>query len=69
MTRTLYHGGYPVGAVAYTPKSFKRRGAIIRYISAGTVIWLLKPEIEAHYARLDRLGGGSRPQPAQRILR
>ena len=69
MPNQIHHGGYPIGSVDYVPKSFKRRGAIIRYISAGTVIWLLKPEIETHYARLDRLGGASRPEPAQRILR
>ena len=34
------------------PRSFKRRGAFIRYISAGTVIWLLKPDIMPHYAQL-----------------
>ena len=54
MPNQIHHGGYPIGSVDYLPKSFKRRGAFIRYITAGTVIWLLKPDIMAHYAQLDR---------------
>jgi hypothetical protein len=53
MPNQNYHGGYPIGSVDYVPKSFKRRGAFIRYISAGSVIWLLKPDIDAHYAHLE----------------
>ncbi len=69
MPRNIYHGGYPVGSVPYTPKTIKRRGAFIHYISAGDVIWLLKPDIEAHYAQLDRLIGDRRPEPERRKLR
>ncbi len=54
MPNQIHHGGYPIGSVDYVPKSFKRRGAFIRYIAAGNVIWLLKPDIDAHYAQLDR---------------
>ena len=54
MPKEIHHGGYPIGSVPYVPKSFKRRGAFIRYITAGSVIWLFKPDIDSHYAQLDR---------------
>ncbi len=60
MPNQIHHGGYPIGSVDYVPKSFKRRGAFIRYISAGRVIWLLKPDIAAHFAQLDRPSGNQR---------
>ncbi len=69
MPRTIYHGGYLLGSVPYTPKTMKRRGAFIHYISAGNVIWLLKPDIKAHYAQLDRAEGDRRPEPPRRNLR
>ncbi len=69
MPRTIYHGGYLLGSVPYTPKTMKRRGAFIHYISAGDVIWLLKPDIEAHYAQLDRPSGDRRSEPPRRNLR
>ena len=69
MPRTIYHGGYLLGSVPYTPKTIKRRGAFIHYISAGDVIWLLKPDIEAHYAQLDRPDRDRRPEPERRNLR
>ena len=48
MPNQIHHGGYPIGSVDYVPKSLRRRGAFIRYIvSAETVIWLFKPDIEA----------------------
>ncbi len=53
MPHTIHHGGHPLGSVAYNPRSIKRQGAVIRYIAAGNVIWLLKPDIEAHYAQLE----------------
>ncbi len=61
MPHTIHHGGYPLGSVAYNPRSIKRQGAVIRYIAAGNVIWLLKPDIEAHYARLE--AGARTTQP------
>ncbi len=69
MPNQIHHGGYPIGSVKYVPKSLRRRGAFIRYIAAGNVIWLFKPDIEAHYARLDRHGDNRKPEPAQRNLR
>ena len=69
MPNQIHHGGYPVGSVDYVPKSFRRHGAFIRYIAAGNVIWLFKPDIEAHFAQLDRPGGNRRPEPAWRNLR
>ncbi len=69
MPRTIYHGGYLLGSVPYTPKTMKRRGAFIHYISAGNVIWVLKPDIEAHFAQLDRPSGDRRPEPPRRKLR
>ncbi len=69
MSNQIHHGGYPIGSVDYVPKSFKRRGAFIRYISAGNVIWLFKPNIEDHYARLDRNDDRWKPEPARRYLR
>ena len=69
MPRTIYHGGYLLGSVPYTPKTIKRRGAFIHYISAGNVIWLLKPDIEAHFAQLDRPSGDRRSEPPRRNLR
>ncbi len=69
MPNQIHHGGYPIGSVDYVPKSFRRRGAFIRYIvSAETVIWLFKTDIEAHYAQLDRPGGNRRREPARRNL-
>ena len=69
MPSQIHHGGYPIGSVDYVPKSFKRHGAFIRYITAGTVIWLLKPDIAAHFAQLYRPSGNQRPEPAQRNRR
>ncbi len=69
MPNQIHHGGYPIGSVDYVPKSFKRRGAFIRYITAGNVIWLLKPDIVAHYAQLDRPSGNRRPELARRDRR
>ena len=69
MPNQIHHGGYPIGSVDYVPKSFKRHGAFIRYIAAGNVIWLFKPDIEAHYAQLDRPGSDWKPEPARRNLR
>ncbi len=69
MPSQIHHGGYPIGSVDYVPKSLKRRGAFIRYITAGTVIWLLKPDIAAHYAQLDRPSGNQRPELARRNRR
>ncbi len=69
MPRTIYHGGYLLGSVPYTPKTMKRRGAFIHYISAGNVIWLLKPDIEAHFAQLNRPDDDKRPEPERRNLR
>ncbi len=69
MPNQIHHGGYPIGSVDYVPKSFKRRGAFIRYISAGNVIWLLKPDIKAHYTQLDRTGGDRSLESARRNLR
>ena len=62
------HGGHCVGSVPYVPKVIKRRGASIRYITAGNGIWLLKPDIQAHYAQLDHHRGERRPEPARRKL-
>ena len=61
MPNQIHHGGYPIGSVDYVPKSFKRRGAFIRYITAGSVIWLFQPDIEAHYAQLE--AGAHTTQP------
>ena len=61
MPNQIHHGGYPIGSVDYVPKSLRRHGAFIRYIAAGNVIWLFKPDIEAHYAQLDRPGGDLGP--------
>ena len=47
--RKRYHGGFPLGSVPYECKSFKRRGAFIRYISAENVIWILGPDLKAYY--------------------
>ncbi len=69
MPNQIYHGGYPIGSVDYVPKSFKRRGAFIRYITAGTVIWLLKPDIAAYFAQLDCPSGNQRPELARRNRR
>ena len=69
MPNQIHHGGHPIGSVDYVPKTLKRRGAFIRYITAGTVIWLLKPDIAAHYAQLDRPSGNQRPKPARRNRR
>ena len=69
MPRIFYHGGYPLGSVPYTPRMIKRRGALIRYISAENVIWLLKADIKAHYTQLDRTGGDRSPESARRNLR
>ncbi len=60
MPSQIHHGGYPIGSVDYVPKSFMRRGAFIRYITAGTVIWLLKPDIAAYFAQLDCPSGNQR---------
>ncbi len=68
MPNQIHHGGYPIGSVDYVPKSFKRRGAFIRYIAAGSVIWLLKPDIDAHYAQLDRNDDRWKPERARRNL-
>ncbi len=54
MPNQIHHGGYPIGSVDYVPRSFMRRGAFIHYIAAGSVIWLLKPDIVAHLAQLER---------------
>ncbi len=64
MPHTIHHGGYPLGSVAYNPRSIKRQGAVIRYIAAGNVIWLLKPDIEAHYAQIKRHNNDGRPELA-----
>ncbi len=64
MPNQIHHGGYPLGSVDYVPKSFKRRGAFIRYIAAGSVIWLLKPDIDAHYAQIKRHNNNGRPELA-----
>ena len=40
-------GEYPLGSVAYTPRSIKRRGARIRYITAGNVIGFWKHALES----------------------
>ena len=69
MPRTIYHGGYLLGSVPYTPKTIKRRGAFIRYITAGNVIWLLKPDIKAHFAQLNRPSGDRMREPPRRNLR
>ena len=61
MPNQNHHGGYPIGSVDYVPKSFKRRGAFIRYISAGSVIWLFKPDIDAHYAQLEARARTTQP--------
>ncbi len=61
MPNQIHHGGYPIGSVDYVPKSFKRRGAFIRYISAGSVIWLFKPDIDAHYAQLEARARTTQP--------
>jgi hypothetical protein len=63
MPNQIHHGGYPIGSVDYVPKSFKRRGAFIRYIAAGDVIWLLKPDVESYFAQLDRREAGGKPEP------
>ncbi len=73
MPHIIHHGGFPVGSVRYFPKVIKRRSAFIRYISAGNVIWLLKPDIQAHYAQLGRAGGDWRvglpvPTPPRRRI-
>ena len=59
------NGGYPVGSVAHIPKTIKRHGAFLRYIAAGNVVWLLKPDIDAHYAQIkhDKVQGS--PEPLQ----
>ena len=36
----------------------------IRYIAAGNVIWLLKPDIEAHYAQIKKHNNDGRPELA-----
>lgn len=64
MPHTIHHGGYPLGSVAYNPRSIKRHGAVIRYVAAGNVIWLLKPDIEAHYAQIKRHNNDRRPELA-----
>ena len=64
MPHTIHHGGYPLDSVAYNPRSIKRQGAVIRYIAAGNVIWLLKPDIEAHYAQIKRHNNDGRPELA-----
>jgi len=64
MPHTIHHGGYPLGSVAYNPRSIKRQGAVIRYIAAGNVIWLLTPDIEAHYAQIKRHNNDGRPELA-----
>ena len=69
MPRTITHGGYPLGSVPYIPKTIKRRGAFMQYLCAENVIWLLKPDIEAHFAQLDRPDGDRRPEPARHNLR
>ena len=69
MPNQIYHGGYPIGSIKYVPKSLRRRGAFIRYISAGNVIWLFKPDIVAHYVQLDRPGGDWRPESPRQKLR
>jgi hypothetical protein len=58
-----------MGSVPYIPKTLKRRGAFMQYLCAGNVIWLLKPDIEAHFAQLDRPSGDRRPEPPRRKLR
>lgn len=63
MPSQIHHGGYPIGTVDYVPKSLKRRGAFIRYIAAGDVIWLFKPDVEGYFAQLKRHGRGGRPKP------
>ena len=70
MPHVIHHGGHCVGSVPYVPKVIKRRGASIRYITAGNVIWLLKPDIQAHYAQLDRPQGvGPCPNPPRHLRR
>ncbi len=69
MPNQIHHGRYPIGSVDYVPKSLNRHVDFIRYITAGTVIWLLKPDIAAYYAQLDRPSGNQRPEPAQRNRR
>ncbi len=64
MPHTIHHGGHPLGSVAYNPRSIKRQGAVIRYIAAGNVIWLLKPDIEAHYAQIKKHNNDGRPELA-----
>ena len=63
MPHVNHHGGHPIGSVAHIPKTIKRHGAFLRYIAAGNVVWLLKPDIDAHYAQLkhDRVQGSSEP--------
>ena len=63
MPNQIHHGGYPIGTVDYVPKSFERRGAFIRYISAKNVIWLLKPDVESYFAQLDRQDPSLKPGP------
>ena len=63
MPNQIHHGGYPIGSVDYVPKSFKRRGAFIRYIAAKNVIWLFKPDVEGYFAQLDRKDPGGKPEP------
>ncbi len=69
MPNQIHHGGYPIGSIKYVPKSLRRRGAFIRYISAGNVIWPLKPDIKAYYVQLDRRSGDWRPESARQKLR
>ena len=61
MPNQIHHGGYPIGSVDYVPKSFKRRGAFIHYITAGRVIWLFQPDIEAHFAQLEARARTTQP--------
>ncbi len=69
MPRNIDHGGYPLGSIPYIPKTLKRRGAFMQYLCAGNVIWLLKPDIKAHFAQLDRPTGDRRSEPPRRNLR
>jgi hypothetical protein len=63
MTSQIYHSGYPIGAVDYVPRSFKRRGAFIRYVSAGNVIWLFRPDVKCYFAQLKGQSPIARNEP------
>lgn len=63
MPNHVHHSGHPIGAVGYVPKTFNRRGAFIRYITADNVIWLLKPDVESYFAQLKRLSLTQSPKP------